>query len=107
MKVMLPSADVLADLTDAARDGGTDRCRPDQGLVKDSKRSPTARARRARSNPERPPHEAGAAASQAPVAVRQPVLKPAPIDDSGFQPIPFSFDDFDAEPRSGHRYPDL
>lgn len=82
LKVMLKSADVLADLTNAARDGGyVDETRS-RALVKELE---------ALANGEAPapaaktPEPAAAAATPA----------PAPTDDSGFQPIPFSFDSFD------------
>ncbi|MBB6179862.1 chemotaxis protein CheA [Pseudorhizobium flavum] len=82
LKVMLKSADVLADLTNAARDGGyVDETRS-RALVKELE---------ALANGEAPapaaktPEPATAAATPA----------PAPTDDSGFQPIPFSFDSFD------------
>ena len=82
LKVMLKSADVLADLTNAARDGGyVDETRS-RALVKELA---------ALANGEAPapaaktPEPAAAAATPA----------PAPTDDSGFQPIPFSFDSFD------------
>ncbi|CAD7041038.1 chemotaxis protein CheA [Pseudorhizobium halotolerans] len=82
LKVMLKSADVLADLTNADRDGGyVDETRS-RALVKELE---------ALANGEAPapaaktPEPAAAAATPA----------PAPTDDSGFQPIPFSFDSFD------------
>ena len=82
LKVMLKSADVLADLTNAARDGGyVDETRS-RALVKELE---------ALANGEAPapaaktPEPATAAATPA----------PTPTDDSGFQPIPFSFDSFD------------
>src|SRR6478752_6479088 len=79
LKVMLKSADVLADLTNAARDGGgVDESRS-RGLVKELE---------ALANGELPSPSA-AAEAPAPVAAA-----PKTADDSGFQPIPFSFDDF-------------
>ncbi|PCK88827.1 chemotaxis protein CheA [Rhizobium sophoriradicis] len=89
LKVMLKSADVLADLTNAARDGGSVDESRSRGLVKELEAlangelpSPSAAA-------EAPAPKA--AAKAAPAASAPP---PKPTDDSGFQPIPFSFDDF-------------
>ncbi|SIP98830.1 two-component system, chemotaxis family, sensor kinase CheA [Rhizobium sp. RU33A] len=86
MKVMLKSADVLADLVTASRDGGSVDASRSSGLVKELE---------ALANGEMP------APSAAPVAAAKPVAKAAapapaaaPSDDSGFQPIPFTFDDF-------------
>nr|CAD6425423.1 chemotaxis protein CheA [Rhizobium sp. Q54] len=80
LKVMLKSADVLADLTNAARDGGyVDEARS-RSLVKELE---------ALANGEVP-----APAAKASDPVLAPAA-PAPTDDSGFQPIPFSFDSFD------------
>ena len=80
LKVMLKSADVLADLTNAARDGGyVDEARS-RTLVKELE---------ALANGETPA-PAVRASEPAPA-----VAAPAPSDDSGFQPIPFSFDSFD------------
>lgn len=86
MKVMLKSADVLADLVTASRDGGSVDPSRSTGLVKELE---------ALANGE-VPHAAAAAPTPAaqPVAkAAAPVAAPAPSDDSGFQPIPFSFDD--------------
>ena len=78
LKVMLKSADVLADLTNAARDGGyVDETRS-RALVKELEALANGEAPAAKA-----PEPAAAAAA------------PAPSDDSGFQPIPFSFDSFD------------
>ena len=91
MKVMLKSADVLADLTNAARDGGTIDPGRTTGLVRDLE---------ALANGE---SIGGGHAEAAPVPapVAAPVAaapeKPAPTDESGFQPIPFSFDDFGSD----------
>ncbi|CAD7055086.1 chemotaxis protein CheA [Pseudorhizobium endolithicum] len=80
LKVMLKSADVLADLTNAARDGGyVDEARS-RSLVKELE---------ALANGEVP-----APAAKASDPVLAPAA-PAPTDDGGFQPIPFSFDSFD------------
>ncbi|NTE85374.1 chemotaxis protein CheA [Agrobacterium rubi] len=87
LKVMLKSADVLADLTNAARDGGSVEEGRTRGLVKElealangEKVSPGAA-----SEPAAPK-----AAAPAPVAAA-----PAPTDDSGFQPVAFSFGEFE------------
>jgi two-component system chemotaxis sensor kinase CheA len=95
MKVMLKSADVLADLTNAARDGTSIDPSRTTGLVRDLEAlahgEPLSGASSA---PEPAPKPAAKpAAAAAPVAAAQP----APTDDSGFQPIPFSFDDFGTE----------
>lgn len=93
MKVMLKSADVLADLVSASRDGGSVDESRSSGLVKELE---------ALANGEVP------APSAAPVAAAKPAPKAAapapapapavaPTDDSGFQPIPFTFDSFDGE----------
>ncbi len=88
LKVMLKSADVLADLTNAARDGGSVDESRSRALVKElealANGQPLSQAAAA---PEAP-----AAPAPAPVAA----AAPAPTDSSGFQPIPFSFDDFPA-----------
>ncbi|GEO83467.1 MULTISPECIES: chemotaxis protein CheA [Alphaproteobacteria] len=81
MKVMLKSADVLADLTNAARDGGSIDPSRSSGLVKELE---------ALANGELPQ---GGAAVPKPAAAAAPASAPAPTDESGFQPIPFSFDD--------------
>lgn len=83
MKVMLKSADVLADLTNAARDGGSVDPSRSSGLVKELE---------ALANGSAP---AASAHAPAPVAAAAPA--PAPSDDSGFQPIPFTFDAFDED----------
>ena len=86
LKVMLKSADVLADLTNAARDGGyVDESRS-RGLVKELE---------ALANGEVP-----AASAEAPKAVQKAAPQPAApaaADDGGFQPIPFTFDGFDED----------
>lgn len=84
LKVMLKSADVLADLTNAARDGGSVDESRSRGLVKELE---------ALANGELP---SPSAASEAPAAAPAPVAAAPvkPTDESGFEPIPFSFDDF-------------
>lgn len=90
LKVMLKAADVLADLTNAARDGGSVDQARSRGLVKELE---------ALAN--------GALPAPSAVVVVEAAQKPAapvPTDDSGFQPIPFSFDDdfgLDEQPASG------
>jgi len=86
LKVMLKSADVLADLTNAARDGGSVDESRSRGLVKELE---------ALAHGEVP---APSAAVEAPAPkAAAPVVAVAPTDPSGFQPIPFSFDDFGGE----------
>ncbi|WPE19089.1 chemotaxis protein CheA [Shinella zoogloeoides] len=91
LKVMLKSADVLADLTNAARDGGS---------VDESRSRTLIRELEALAHGEAP-----AAAEPAPklaaapkAAAPAPVVEQPPVNDEGFQPIPFSFGDFDEEP---------
>jgi two-component system chemotaxis sensor kinase CheA len=83
LKVMLKSADVLADLTNAARDGVSVEDSRTRGLVKELE---------ALSNGETvvPAPAVPRSAAPAPVAA-------APSDDSGFEPIPFSFGDFESD----------
>ncbi|MBC7284052.1 chemotaxis protein CheA [Hoeflea sp.] len=90
LKVMLKSADVLADLTAASRDGGSiDKSRTSV-LVKEleafAKGAPLPAATPAA---EPVKQEAPAAAAAKPT--------PEAADESGFQPVPFSFDDFGDE----------
>ncbi len=95
MKVMLKSADVLADLTVAARDGGTVETSRTSGLVKDlealAKGGKVSGAGAEAPAPEAPAPAPQAAAPEASVAT----------DDSGFQPVPFSFDDFGGDEEEG------
>lgn len=90
LKTMLKSADVLADLTAASRDGGT---------VDPSRTSVLVKELEALANGQVPAPTAEAPApAPKPVAAAAP--KPAaaaPTDESGFQPVPFSFDDFGGE----------
>ncbi len=101
LKVMLKSADVLADLTNAARDGGSVDESRSRGLVKELEAlangelpSPSAAA-------EAPAPKPAAKAAPAPA----PAETPKATDDSGFQPIPFSFDDFGGEDEAGSDLP--
>ncbi|MGG6896318.1 MULTISPECIES: chemotaxis protein CheA [Rhizobium] len=92
LKVMLKAADVLADLTNAARDGGSVDQARSRGLVKELE---------ALANGDVP------APSVAVVAEAAPKPAAAPTDDSGFQPIPFSFDDdFGADEQSANGMPE-
>ncbi|MGV1759381.1 chemotaxis protein CheA [Rhizobium sp. A22-96] len=91
LKVMLKAADVLADLTNAARDGGSVDQARSRGLVKELE---------ALANGLPAPSAAVAVAVEA----APKAAAPAPTDESGFQPIPFSFDDdfgLDEEPAAG------
>ena len=91
LKTMLKSADVLADLTAASRDGGT---------VDPSRTSVLVKELEALANGQVPAPTAEVAAPVAPPAPKpapapaKPAAAAAPTDESGFQPIPFSFDDF-------------
>jgi two-component system chemotaxis sensor kinase CheA len=94
LKVMLKSADVLADLTNAARDGGS---------VDESRSRTLIRELEALAHGEAP--AAAEAPAPKPVAAAPaPVVEKPPVNDEGFQPIPFSFGDFDDEP-AGHYVP--
>lgn len=90
LKVMLKSADVLADLTNAARDGGSVEESRTRGLVKELEALANGEA-------ITPSAAEPAAPKQAPKAavVPPPAPAPAPTDESGFQPIAFSFGDFE------------
>ena len=85
LKVMLRSADVLADLTAASRDGGTVESSRTSGLVAEleayakGQPLPASAAAPAAAAPEPAKAEAPAPAAEA----------PEPTDDSGFQPVPF------------------
>ncbi len=94
LKVMLKAADVLADLTNAARDGGSVDQARSRGLVKELE---------ALANGDLPlPSAAAVVVEAAPKAAA-----PAPTDDSGFQPIPFSFDDdFGSDEPAGDGVPE-
>lgn len=89
LKVMLKSADVLADLTNAARDGGSVDESRSRTLIRELEALAHGEAPAAAEAPAPKP----VAAAPAPVAVEKP-----PVNDEGFQPIPFSFGDFDDEP---------
>lgn len=101
LKVMLRSADVLADLTAASRDGGTVESSRTSGLVAEleayAKGQPLPSASAA---PAPAPAPAPAAAAPEPAQAETPAPAaeaPEPTDDSGFQPVPFSFDALDGD----------
>lgn len=91
LKVMLKSADVLADLTNVARDGGS---------VDQARSAQLIRELEALAKGEAPPAASAAepAAPKAVAAKPAPVAKAAPIEpvvnEHGFAPVAFSFDDF-------------
>ncbi|MCW5706640.1 chemotaxis protein CheA [Shinella sp.] len=90
LKVMLKSADVLADLTNAARDGGS---------VDEGRSRTLIRELEALAHGEVPAAAEAPAPKPAPkAAAPAPVIEKPPVNDEGFQPIPFSFGDFDEEP---------
>ncbi len=93
LKVMLKSADVLADLTNAARDGGSVDESRSRGLVKELEALANGEMPSPSASVEAPAPKAAAKAAPAPT--------PKPTDDSGFQPVPFSFDDFGGEGDTG------
>src|SRR5262245_9811987 len=93
LKVMLKAADVLADLTNAARDGGSVDESRSRGLVKELEALANGELPAAAADVPAPTTAAPKPAA-APKAVTSPPSAPPPTDDSGFQPIPFSFDDF-------------
>ncbi|UDF30867.1 UNVERIFIED_ORG: chemotaxis protein CheA [Roseateles sp. XES5] len=92
LKVMLKSADVLADLTNAARDGGSVDEARSRTLIRELEALAHGEAPAAAEAPAPKPAAAPKAAAPAPVVVEKP-----PVNDEGFQPIPFSFGDFDEE----------
>ena len=91
LKVMLKSADVLADLTNAARDGGS---------VDEARSRTLIRELEALAHGEAPAAAEAPAAKPvaAPHKAADPVMEKPPVNEEGFQPIPFSFGDFDEEP---------
>ena len=95
MKVMLKSADVLADLTAAARDGGTVDPARSSTLAKDLEALANGQPL---PDGDAAPEAPAAPVAEAPVEAAAPAPEeaaPASSDDSGFQPVPFSFDDMD------------
>ncbi|MBY5368718.1 chemotaxis protein CheA [Rhizobium sp. WSM4643] len=93
LKVMLKSADVLADLTNVARDGGSVDESRSRGLVRELEALANGEMPSPSASAEAPAPRAAAKAAPAPT--------PKPTDDSGFQPVPFSFDDFGGEDDAG------
>jgi two-component system chemotaxis sensor kinase CheA len=94
LKVMLKSADVLADLTNVARDGGSvDQARSAQ-LIRELEALAKGEA-----PPAAAPAPAAAAPKVAPIAkaAPEPVAPAAVVNDQGFVPVAFSFDDFGDE----------
>ncbi len=101
LKVMLKSADVLADLTNVARDGGS---------VDQARSAQLIRELEALAKGEAPPAaEAPAPKAAAPKAASAP--KPAPVaaaaapNDEGFVPVALSFDDFGGEEETVIEHP--
>ncbi|SCW34357.1 two-component system, chemotaxis family, sensor kinase CheA [Rhizobium mongolense subsp. loessense] len=101
LKVMLKSADVLADLTNAARDGGSVDESRSRGLVKELEALANGELPSPSTAAEAPAPKP-AAKAPAPIPVAE---APKAADDSGFQPIPFSFDDFGGEEEAGSGLP--
>jgi two-component system chemotaxis sensor kinase CheA len=99
LKVMLKSADVLADLTNAARDGGSVDEARSRALIRELEALANGEAPAAAAEAPAPKPAAVASKAAAPV-VEQPA-----VNDEGFQPIPFSFGDFDDEPAAPHYVP--
>ncbi|WP_411033927.1 chemotaxis protein CheA [Shinella sp. BYT-45] len=93
LKVMLKSADVLADLTNAARDGGSVDEARSRALIRELEALASGEAPAAA---EAPAPKPAAAAPKA--AAPAPAIEKPPVNEEGFQPIPFSFGDFDEEP---------
>lgn len=94
LKVMLKSADVLADLTNVARDGGSvDQARSVQ-LIRELEALAKGEAPPAA---EAPAPKAAAALKAAPAPKPAPVAAAAASNDEGFVPVAFSFDDFGDE----------
>lgn len=91
LKTMLKSADVLADLTAASRDGGTVDPSRTSVLVKELEALASGQVPAPSAETPAPAPVAAAPVAAAPKAT------PKPTDDSGFQPVPFSFDDFGGE----------
>jgi len=100
LKVMLKSADVLADLTNAARDGGSVDEARSRTLIRELEALAHGEV-----PAEAPAPKPAAAAPKA--AVPAPVVEKPAVNDEGFQPIPFSFGDFDDEPEIQHYVPTI
>ncbi|MFB9950134.1 chemotaxis protein CheA [Rhizobium puerariae] len=97
LKVMLKSADVLADLVSASRDGGSVDESRSRGLVKELEALAHGELPSSSGAEAPKPVAKAAPAAAAPAPKAEP---PKPTDESGFQPIPFTFDGFgdDEEP---------
>ncbi|PYE29194.1 two-component system chemotaxis sensor kinase CheA [Rhizobium sp. PP-CC-3A-592] len=92
LKVMLKSADVLADLTNCARDGGSvDEARSKQ-LIRELEA--LAHGTPLPGAAEAPVAKAAAKPAAAKPAPAAPAPAPAAPNDQGFVPVAFSFDDF-------------
>ncbi|WP_314092611.1 chemotaxis protein CheA [Shinella sp. M31] len=102
LKVMLKSADVLADLTNAARDGGSVDEARSRTLIRELEALAHGEVP---ATAEAPAPKPAAAAPKA--AVPAPVVEKPAVNDEGFQPIPFSFGDFDDEPAIQHYVPTI
>jgi two-component system chemotaxis sensor kinase CheA len=102
LKVMLKSADVLADLTNAARDGGSVDEGRSRGLVKELAALAQGEMPAPSAAGEAPAPKPAAKPAPAPVVAE---VAPKPTDDSGFEPVPFSFDDFGGEEEAGSGVP--
>lgn len=88
LKVMLRSADALADLVTAARDGGSVEASRTRGLVNDLQALTDGGK----------PLTSGQGAATSSSATRSVVEPATPTAVGDFQPVPFSFDDFGVEP---------
>lgn len=91
LKVMLKSADILADLVTASRDGGSVEEGRSRGLVKELEALARGELPSGGAAPAEAPKPQPAKAAPAKSAAPAPA---APSDDSGFQPIPFTFEGF-------------
>ncbi|TCQ29291.1 chemotaxis protein CheA [Rhizobium sp. PP-CC-3G-465] len=92
LKVMLKSADVLADLTNCARDGGSvDEARSKQ-LIRELEA--LAHGTPLPGAAEAPVAKAAAKPAAAKPSPAAPAPAPAATNDQGFVPVAFSFDDF-------------
>ncbi|MCV9962802.1 chemotaxis protein CheA [Pararhizobium sp. BT-229] len=102
LKVMLKSADVLADLTNVARDGGS---------VDQARSLQLIRELEALAKGEAPPAAEAIAPKAAAPKAAAPAPKPAPVvaapvvNDEGFVPVAFSFDDFGGEEEAVIEHP--
>ncbi|MCO5732980.1 chemotaxis protein CheA [Rhizobium sp. SSA_523] len=95
LKVMLKSADVLADLVTASRDGGSVDAARSRSLVKELEA--LARGELPAATAEAPKPAAAKPAAPKPVPAAPEAAAPPPTDESGFQPIPFTFDGFEED----------